>query len=185
MMRKTIVFTVFFLIYCLTAQAQLSPENFLLTKGKAGPLGVAMDTNMIKQAFPNAGIAKRVEMKEGSPYHIYAVSISEPGRKDTESLIIDVDGKPPKETVYSITVLDPRFKTSKGIGVGSMLQDLKKAYATSGLLISDNGRPIIIVEELGMTFELDPKNFIPKNGGRTANSIPQNATIQAIYIWSD
>ncbi len=107
---KTILWTFLSIFICTTVSAQNAPGKFLLTRGQAGPAKIGMDISIVKQGFSGDEIAKKTEMKEGVSYPIYAIYSGERSQKCLESLIIDVDVDPPKETVYSITAVSSRTK---------------------------------------------------------------------------
>jgi hypothetical protein len=85
--------------------------------------------------------------------------------------------------ISRIQVRDPAFRTSKGIGVGSTVGELRGAYRL-GAVLSGEGHVVIRVEELSASFEVDQQ--VPGGGEfwrlRTAESIPDSVTIISILL---
>lgn len=80
--------------------------------------------------------------------------------KDEETAVIAEfdNGKTP--SVWRIKVLDPRFKTSEGIHVGSRLAEIKKAHSDLEFMAS-NKVGFVIVRSMLMSFVLDASQLSP------------------------
>jgi hypothetical protein len=85
--------------------------------------------------------------------------------------------------VHRIQVRDPAFRTSKGIGVGSTVRELRAAYRLDSV-VAGEGNVAIRVEELSASFGLDQKS----PGGdqlwriRTPSAVPDTVKIDLVLL---
>ena len=61
-------------------------------------------------------------------------------------------------SVQGLDVRDPRFRTEEGIGVGSTLAEVSKAYAVT---VSNEEGPHAWAESMRMSFRLDDASLTP------------------------
>jgi hypothetical protein len=85
-------------------------------------------------------------------------------------------------TLGRIVVYDPRFKTEKGIGVGSTLGDLRRTYSVDDIGGLEDSPLSAAVRELGMSFALSYSP--PAEWFKTHDQglIPDSAKIEAVYL---
>lgn len=84
--------------------------------------------------------------------------------------------------VTSITVYDTRFKTAKGIGVGSTLGEIRKEHKIDSIGFGE-GPLCARVNEIGMTFALDFRN-VPRAWYKTGDQalIPDSAKVTSVLV---
>lgn len=86
--------------------------------------------------------------------------------KPTPAMEISIDSQPSliaelvNGEVYRIRVLDSRFKTQKGIHIGSTLKELERAYSDI-IYGSSQGSIFATVRPIQMSFELDDADEVP------------------------
>lgn len=147
---------------CASASAQSvriappapSPPSSLLTRGAAGNFEIGMT---VEEAYALAG-QKNVQLEAffGIGGFQPRLRIQLAGHQGEPSLIAPIMQSSCHEFILSgIEVNDARFRTKDGLGVGSLLRDLKRRYpkALVGGLDTDGG-PSAVVEQLGLTFML-------------------------------
>ncbi len=89
-------------------------------------------------------------------------------------------------TLNSVRVLDPRYKTEKGISTASTFKDIENAYTITKI---DNIINVIVlnVKEIDASFTID-KNELPSNlrfdtsASIEASQIPDNAKIKYFFV---
>lgn len=153
-----------------------APENeFLISGDKAGFVELWMTANEVREKY-GANSTKIVDFQlEGMPspaINVYLIN----GDTNTASLTCELRG----ENVDRIWVNDARFKTEKGIGIGSTLGMLRKEYTVNW--ISGEGALIARVEALGISFELNgrpPHEFYTK---RDMSLIPDDMLISGLFL---
>jgi hypothetical protein len=102
--------------------------------------------------------------------------------KSIPSLLIGID-KNRDWIVGNIKVNDARFRTDKGIGVGSTLGDIRKVYAVKRIGFGE-GALYANVEDVNMIFELDLTN--PPNEWYTTRDqrlIPDSAKAVSVILY--
>ena len=89
--------------------------------------------------------------------------------------------------ITSITVFDRRFRTAKGIGVGSNLGELRGHYEVENINLGEGGSVFAVVPELAMGFILDINtdlNPVPSEWWESKDQtlIPNNTQIVSIWV---
>ena len=126
-MNKLIV--LFFLILFPFVSWAGNPEEdqeYLLQKRQAGKLKIGMSADELYKNYEKK-LTKRVDLKiEG--HYCPAIEINLQNKETQKPSLIAEITQEDKWTVWRIRVYDSRFKTDKGIGVGSTLGDIRKFY---------------------------------------------------------
>jgi hypothetical protein len=113
-------------ISILLSQSISVPADFLLAPGKAGRLEVGMLVDDLFPMFGRANVALVDRNLEGmfSP----AMEIRAMRTTDVSLIASFGEGPCPGHRVSGIEVRDAKYRTREGIGVGSMLGDLRRRY---------------------------------------------------------
>jgi len=96
-----------------------------------------------------------------------------------ETVILEISES--DQTVYRIQIYSSLFKTEEGIGTGSSYDDLENNYSFDGVVWGDGGDPLVIVEESGLSFMLEPGDWWQM--GDVEGEIPGNTGITAVILW--
>jgi hypothetical protein len=90
-------------------------DDFVLARNRVGNVIIGMPESAIYRVYPRQ-ITRKVDLQlEGMPTPAVQVFLTKDRRHP--SLVIRLDG--PVSGVYGVEVMDSRFKTARGIGVGS------------------------------------------------------------------
>ncbi|MGV8812937.1 MAG: hypothetical protein ACOH2D_02400 [Gelidibacter sp.] len=181
-MHKSFIYIA--IVSLLLTSCGKNQDPFLIQKQNIGNLTDSTQVKYLKMIFEKDSIANYKGADE------FTVNISDIN-------IFDKDGKPllsisPKTkadstaTVSSVRILDPRYKTEKGISTLSTFKDIEKAYTISKI---DNLISFIIVnvKEINASFTID-KNELPSNLrfdrsiSIVASQIPDNAKIKYFFV---
>ena len=105
-----------------------------------------------------------------------------PGTKQRDGVVAELDGGRGL-IVWRIEIRDPAFKTSKGIGVGSTVRELRGAYRLDSV-VSGEGSVAIRVEELSASFVLDQSG--PGGGQlsqlRLPSAVPDSTKVKSVLL---
>ncbi|MCK5035034.1 MAG: hypothetical protein KAS73_04005 [Candidatus Sabulitectum sp.] len=96
-----------------------------------------------------------------------------------ETVILEISER--DQTVYRIEIYSGLFKTEEGIGTGSSYDDLENNYSFDGVVWGDGGDPLVIVEESGLSFMLEPGDWWQM--GDVEGEIPGDTEITAVILW--
>jgi len=154
--------------------------DFLLSKHKAGRIEVEMPVDALYTKYDRK-LTKLVDLYlEGMFTPALEIYLNEYEKKKP-SLVAEI-GWRKNWIIRRINVYDERFKTDKGIGVGSMLGDIRKSYKVDWIKPGEG--PIFArVKEIGMSFALDIVK-VPREWHKTRdpNLIPDSVKVVSILI---
>lgn len=106
-------------------------------------------------------------------------------RKLRPSLLAEIVGERSTFVVGRITVYDSRFKTDKGIGVGSTLGEIRRDYKVDSIGFGE-GPLFAHVEQFGMSFALDyarpPREWYSTHNPKL---IPDTARVVSILLTAE
>ncbi|MGC1633707.1 MAG: hypothetical protein WA749_16475 [Gelidibacter sp.] len=181
-MHKSFIYIA--IVSLLLTSCGKNQDPFLIQKHNIGNLTDSTQIKDLKMIFEKDSIANYKGADE------FTANIS-------DFNIFDKDGKQllsisPKikadstATVSSVRILDPQYKTEKGISTLSTFKDIEKAYTISKI---DNLISFIIVnvKEINASFTID-KNELPSNLrfdrsiSIEASQIPDNAKIKYFFV---
>jgi len=181
-LKKAMVFlAVLFLALPGWGQAEkgITPPELLLAPQKAGKLTLGMSIDEVYRLFGRESTRPEDLYSEGHFTPVLQIFL-EPNRHEP-GLELGI-GWEKGWVAVSIMVYDPRFRTEKGIGVGSTLGELRKFYRVKSIYLVE-GHLLASVEELQMSFELKlprfPLEFVET---RDPKLIPDTAKIIAVQL---
>ncbi|MGY8919610.1 MAG: hypothetical protein ACKVJ4_04510 [Flavobacteriales bacterium] len=177
-------FILILLVTAIITSCSTEKDPYLISKNSIGHL---TDTTMIKdliQIFKNDSIRNDIS---GDSFSGKFNDITILDKKGNELLEIT-----PKEdldytsTAKLIRIIDPKYKTKKGIGSSSTFKEIRDNYNISS--IQNSLRNIIIsINSANLYFTID-KNQLPSNLRYNSNieidkaQIPDNAKINDLYL---
>lgn len=145
------------------------PTDFLLAPGRAGRVEIGMPVDDVRREFGEGNVRLVDLRKEGR--FTPALEVRLPSRPEIAALLVDVREWPCAEfAVWGVNVKDPRFRTREGLGVGSTLAELRRAYE---IKITEEEGHAAIVTALRMTFSMT-----------TGNPLDQQRVL-SVWLWPD
>jgi len=150
---------------------------YTLKSGIAGVFAVGSSENDTFEAALaySSGTIEEIElMAEGMAYPALEMNF-----EDSGSILLELSDT--DRTVSRIEINSPLFKTEEGIGIGSTYDDLLNNYSFDGISWGDGGDPLVVVEEAGMSFLLEPGDWWQM--GEVQGDIPGNTEITSVLVW--
>jgi len=180
-MLKWFIIPVLWVVLTSAAGAQVSStaDDFLIERHRVGKVTIDAPAQAVYERFGSADVRLVDRRLEGMLSPALVIAPNKTVRRD--ALIVDLvcDGK---LVVWRILVNDPAFKTAQGIGPGSRVGELRKAYGP-GRLISGEGNVGIWVESLSATFLV---NALEVGSGRLGRggtgSIADTVRVKAVLV---
>jgi hypothetical protein len=172
----------FCLILLFGARQSFAQDEFLLAKHQAGAVVIGMTIDNLHALHKPSSTRLVASYPEGMFIPLLEVYQEGDTNKSIPSLVIGID-KNIDWIVGSIKVNDARFRTDKGVGVGSTLGAIRKAYAVKWIGFGE-GPLCANVEDINMTFELDITN--PPNEWyktRDQRLILDSAKVVSIFLY--
>lgn len=158
-------------------------DPFEMGKGYIGNLTKETTVNTIETTFANDSVVKRIAGDEfiGTSNEI---NVYEKGGKHL--LILEATEEfDTTATVKTIQVIDPRFKTQKGLSVNSTFKDIKEHYTISKIT-NTFSNVVIDIKEIGAFVTISKKELpselqYDSDTSIEASQIPDTAKIK--YFW--
>lgn len=142
-------------ITLVTVQCSKAPSSdFLITPTSFGKLTKEHTANDLETIFANDSLVKGNELQYNArqqKQYMY-----EKGGKPLFSVSISND-----TIINNIQVLDPRYKTESGVGLGSTFKDIKDNYSISKVITSMNN-VVLFIKDSDVYFTIDKKE-LPAN----------------------
>ncbi|MBN1293202.1 MAG: hypothetical protein JXB48_15295 [Candidatus Latescibacteria bacterium] len=176
-----ILFVLFLLVFPFFTYAgtPYKTNEFLLQKHNAGSLKIGMT---VDELFTIYGLRDTdlVDLYiEGSFTPAIEIYL-QTGDNRKPSLVAEFRGD--RHRIWLININDKRFKTDKGIGIGSSLGDVRKAYTVNRIDWGERGF-FARVDDVRMTVIFD--NLVPPPEWyeeKNPDLMPDDAIISTIYL---
>lgn len=151
-------------------------------------IGLLTDSTLVKEiqlSFPNDSISQFI----GGDEFLGKSNIIKVYEKQTQKLLLELTPKEALDSlsiIQNIRVMDPRFKTMKGLNKNATYQSVSSKYKVSS--IQNTIRNLIIsVDDMNLYFTIEktelPENLRYEVGKKIeAVSIPPKARIKDFYI---
>jgi len=166
---------------CMAGLSAQTDSSRVIGKSRAGraEIGISVDELYNRYGKDNTTLVDLYQEGMFSP----AMEIRIPGSAEGKpSMLVEI-GWTEGWTVSRITVSDARFRTEKGIGPGSSLGDVRKAYALDWIGFGEGGL-VAGVETLGLSFILDRKEVPQKwYATRDPDLIPDSARVVKVLVY--
>ena len=98
---------------------------------------------------------------------------------ESKSLVLQLSEM--DSTVCRIEIYSDKFKTNRGIGIGSTFSDIVNNYWYDGPVWGEEGDLVIIAEEINMSFTLEAGDWW--QSGEVEGEIPGDTKITKIFTW--
>lgn len=179
--RRTEAVGLLLLLLVPNASMRRGETEFELSKEKAGLITAGMPIDELYVAVGRSNTKLVDRFAEGLFTPAIEIYLSE-GAKTKPSVVTEVVGQSPTFRVGRITVYDVRFKTEKGVGVGSTLGEIRRNYQVDWIGFGE-GPLVARAEQIGMSFVLDYARP-PSEWFKTHNPelIPDSAKVVSILL---
>ena len=143
-------------VFVLAAVAGVAVQNatadFLLGAGKAGPLESGLPVVDVYRLLKSENVALVAKFPEGMFQPVLEITLQ--GSTAKPSIIAEIDRSPCGNfAVTRMTVLDPRFRTKDGLGVGTTEVEMRRSFSFT--ISEDEGCHCAFIKPLNLTFSFD------------------------------
>jgi hypothetical protein len=179
-MKKAILFCCLFLAGTTLFAQRYSDSTWIIGNGHVGKVCIDMDEAKLKQIFEPAQIKTEKKSAEGDEYAVIRITATGDSKisLELETMCIDVC------VISRIQCYSDKFKTVKGIGVGSTIGQLKAAHAISSVLGGEDGIMVYIedIPQVAFVVKVSGLKSVP---GKTFDEkqIPDDTKIEWIYMY--
>lgn len=156
-------------------------EQYIIKPGQAGQIRINMSADTLKQMIPAENLKTVQRELEGVPYTAYELRNANTGNQ----LLLLAEESCANQvcTIFRVRVISPKFKTEKGIRVGSTFAEVKNNYPLSFIGLGETDF-VAVSEENKMTFTLDIANFPPKHLDKIkSEEIPDSTRVTSIMLF--
>lgn len=168
-MRWASAWAIFGGILSVSASIAQPATDFLLSPGRAGRVELGMPVDELRRRLGEESVRIVDRRKEGM--FTPAIEVRLPSRPDMAAMFADIREWPCAVfAVWGVEVRDPRFRTPEGLGVGSTLAELRRAYHVE---ISESEGHAAMVKTLKMTFSL------------TSDAPADRQRVVSVWVWPD
>jgi hypothetical protein len=179
-MKKAFLFLVVAIATLSVSAQRYSDSTWIIGVGHVGKVVINMDEQKLASIFPGSQIKTDKKSEEGNEYSIINVTVTGDTKVslEMETMCMDIC------LISRIDVYSDKFKTIKGIGVGSLVGDLKKNYNVTSVIGGEKGI-MIYTEELPQTAFVVDVPGLKSTPGKTilATSVPDNTKIEWVYMY--
>ena len=161
LLNQTVAAAIFGTSVSLAAQTTRNsiPSSFVLSAGRADSFELGMTVDELIARVGREHVRLVAKFPEGMFQPELEVDL--PGFAGGPAFVAPIREWPCGEfAVWGISVHDPRFRTTNGLGPGSTLGDLRKHYPGARVTnIGADGGPSVVMTELGLTFKME---YVPE-----------------------
>ncbi|HUH28021.1 hypothetical protein [Gelidibacter sp.] len=181
-MQKTFIYIALFSILLTSCGKDQDP--FLIQKHNIGNLTDSTQVKDLKMVFEKDSVADYIG-KDEFTRNINSIEVYD---KDGIALLSISPQKRADSTavINSVRILDPRYKTEKGISTLSTFKDIQNAYQISKI---DNliNSIVVSVKDINASFTIDKKELpsnlrFDRSLSIEASQIPDNAKVKYFFI---
>jgi hypothetical protein len=166
------------LMMMLAAETPAPSTDFVLEPHRAGVVRVGENMDTLYSRLPLQDMELADLRAEGMFTPVMKIRVG--GRPDAVHAFIGANGR--HLVVRGIEVRDPRFRTAKGIHIGSTLGALRKAYGKVER-VGGEGTVGARVESLSMIFNLGGDVYDnPRYRARDLSDVPADVPIFRIWV---
>ena len=179
-MKKIVLFPLFAFI-CICASAQrYSDSTWIIGVGHVGKVVINMNEQKLSSIFIPDQMKKDKKSEEGAEYSVIKITPAGDSKVglELETMCMDIC------MISRIDVYSDKYKTVKGIGVGSSAGDLKKNYTISSVVGGEKGI-MVYTEELPQTafvFTVPGLKSVPDKEYKSTD-IPDDSKIEWVYMY--
>lgn len=184
-MRKNIL--VLLVLFLLVVSCQKEQDPFLISANKIGHLTKDIQINQLDSIFAKDSVVN--QLQEGELYK-NSNEIEVYDQKGRKMLILEpVQAFDSTSTIGFIRVLDPRFKTAKGLNTESTFKEIVKNYNISRIE-NTLSAAVVFIDDLNIYITIDKKHLPAELRYDTqarihATQIPDDARIKYFMIGWD
>jgi hypothetical protein len=155
-----------------------SPGLLRIEPHRLGKIAIGASAEDVYEAFARA--ERRLVDLEHEGHLSPALELTLPGATKKFSVVAEL-GCRQGLVVSRIFIRDPAFRTAEGIGAGSTVAELRKAY-TLGDFSTAEGGASVVVNALSATFELDQTGS-DFSRVRSSSDLPGSTKIVGVLLW--
>jgi hypothetical protein len=179
-MKKSVISLGLLLLVLLVSAQRYSDSTWVIGVGHIGKITINMNEQKLNKIFSSEQIKKENTSDNGDSYALISISLKGDTKTafELETMCIDIC------IVSRVSLYSDKYKTVKGVGIGSTVADLKKNYNLLTVKGSEKGF-MIFVDELPQTA------FVVKVPGLRAvdeksykiTEIPDATKIESVYMY--